>query len=98
MTYAQSLCKNQFFSNIFTFLSVILQYFEYNLKILANFHIKTQTSTDSAHTFTKKLQFWGDFLIKIILFTLTIYFFTTKDAQFFFLKISFLVTYLHFQA
>ena len=52
MTYAQSF-ENQFFSNVFTFLSVILQYFEYNLKILANFHIKTQTSTDSAHTFTK---------------------------------------------
>ena len=30
-------CKNQFFSNIFTFLSVTLQNFEYNLRILANF-------------------------------------------------------------
>ena len=29
--------KNQFFSNIFTFLSVIRQNFEYNLRILANF-------------------------------------------------------------
>ena len=29
--------KNQFFSNIFTFLSVTLQNFEYNLRILANF-------------------------------------------------------------
>ena len=29
--------KNQFFSNIFTFLSVICQNFEYNLRILANF-------------------------------------------------------------
>ena len=29
--------KNQFFSNIFTFLSVIRQTFEYNLRILANF-------------------------------------------------------------
>ena len=29
--------KNQFFSNIFTFLSVILQIFEDNLRILANF-------------------------------------------------------------
>ena len=29
--------KNQFFSNIFTFLSVILQNFEDNLRILANF-------------------------------------------------------------
>ena len=66
-------CKNQFFSNIFPFLSVILQYLEYTLKLLANFRIKTQKSTDSANTFSKKLQFWGDFLIKIILFTLTIY-------------------------
>ena len=30
-------CKNQFFSNIFTFLRVTLQNFEYNLRILANF-------------------------------------------------------------
>ena len=30
-------CKNQFFSNIFTFLSVTLQNFEDNLRILANF-------------------------------------------------------------
>ena len=30
-------CKNQFFSNIFTFLSVIRQNFEYNLRLLANF-------------------------------------------------------------
>ena len=29
--------KNQFFSNIFTFLSVTRQNFEYNLRILANF-------------------------------------------------------------
>ena len=29
--------KNQFFSNIFTFLSVIRQNFEYNLRILGNF-------------------------------------------------------------
>ena len=30
-------CKNQFFSNIFTFLSVIRQNFEDNLRILANY-------------------------------------------------------------
>ena len=30
-------CKNQFLSNIFTFLSVICQIIEYNLRILANF-------------------------------------------------------------
>ena len=49
-------CKNQFFSNIFTFLSITLQNFEDNLRILANFgnfHVKTQKSTDFAHTFSK---------------------------------------------
>ena len=34
--------KNQFFSNMFTFLSVIRQNFEYNLRILAYFGIKTK--------------------------------------------------------
>ena len=43
--------KNQLFSNIFTFLSIMCQNFEYNLRILANFGIKTQKSTDFAHTF-----------------------------------------------
>ena len=33
----KNFCKNQFFSNIFTFLSVTRQNFEYNLRILANF-------------------------------------------------------------
>ena len=45
--------KNQFFSNMFTFLSVIRQNFEYNLRILANFRIKTQKSLDLAYTFSK---------------------------------------------
>ena len=45
--------KNQFFSNIFTFLSVTRQNFEDNLRILANFHVKTQNSTYFAHTFSK---------------------------------------------
>ena len=43
--------KNQFFSNMFTLLSVIRQNFEYTLRILANFGVKTQKSTDFAHTF-----------------------------------------------
>ena len=34
---AKSFAKNQFFSNIFTFLSVTLQNLEDNLRILANF-------------------------------------------------------------
>ena len=53
--------KNQFFSNMFTFLSVIRQNFEYNLRILANFRIKTQKSKDFAHTFSKNYSFGGIF-------------------------------------
>ena len=64
--------KNQFFSNMFTFLSVKRQNFEYNLRILANFQVKTQKSTDFAHTFLKNYSFFLDFLIKIIHFTLKI--------------------------
>ena len=48
--------KNQFFSNIFTFLSVIRQNFEDNL--LENFHIKTQKSMDFAHAFSKNYSFF----------------------------------------
>ena len=55
---AQNIVKNQFFSNIFTFLSVIRQNFEYNLRILDNFRVKTQKSTDFAHTFSKNYNFF----------------------------------------
>ena len=85
--------KNQFFSNIFTFLSVIRQNFEDNLRILANFG-KFSRKNSKIYGFRpyvfKKLQFFF-FLIKIILSTLYIYlfdpriafksFFTTKDAK-----------------
>ena len=53
---AKSFVKNQVFSKIFTFLSVIRINFEYNLRILVNFgkfHVKTQKSMDFAHTFSK---------------------------------------------
>ena len=53
--------KNKFFSNIFTFLSVIRQNFEDNLRILANFgkfSQKTLNSTYFAHTFSKHLFFF----------------------------------------
>ena len=101
--------KNQFFSNIFTFLSVIRQNnFEDNLKILANFrkfsHKNSKTYGFCPYIF-KKLQGFLFFLINIILFTLKIYSFgpkiafkafcTTKDAKSF-IKINFLVTFLHF--
>ena len=101
--------KNQFFSNIFTFLSVIRQNFEDNLRILANFG-KFSRQNSKIYGFCpyvfKKLQvFYFYFLIKIILFTLKIYSFdpkiafkafcTRKDAKSF-VKINFLVTFLHF--
>ena len=100
--------KNQFFSNIFTFLSVIRQNFENNLRILANFG-KFSRKNSKIYGFRpyifKKLQDVLFFLINIILFTLKIYSFgpkiafkafcTTKDAKSF-VKINLLVTFLHF--
>ena len=100
--------KNQFFSNIFTFLSVICQNFEDNLRILGNFG-KFSRKNSKIYGFCpyifKKLQGFLFFLINIILFTLKIYSFgpkiafklfcTTKDAKSF-VKINFLVTSLHF--
>ena len=101
--------KNQFFSNILTFLSVIRQNFEYNLRILANFgkfSCKNSKIYGFCPFFFKKLTgFFLYFLIKIILFTLNIYSFdpkiafkafcTRKDTKSF-AKINFLVTFLHF--
>ena len=100
--------KNQFFSNIFTFLIVIRQNFEDNLRILANFG-KFSRKNSKIYGFRpyifKKLQGFLFFLINIILFTLKIYLFgpkiafkafcTRKDAKSF-VKINFLVTSLHF--
>ena len=100
--------KNLFFSNIFTFLSVIRQNFEDNPRILANFG-KFSRKNSKIYGFRtyifKKLQGFLFFLINIILFTLKIYSFgpkiafkafcTTKDAKSF-VKINFLVIYLHF--
>ena len=102
------LCKNQFFSKIFTFLSVIRQNFEYNLRILANFG-KFSRQNSKLYGFRpydfKKLVFFLYFLIKIIFLTRKIYlfgpkiafkpFFTIKDAKNF-VKINFLVIFLHF--
>ena len=100
--------KNQFFSNIFTFLIVTHQTFEDNLRILANFG-KFSRKNSKIYGFRpyifKKLQGVLFFLIYIILFTLKIYSFgpkiafkafcTTKNAKSF-VKINFLVTFLHF--
>ena len=101
--------KNQFFSNIFTFLSVIRQNFEDNLRILANFrkfsHKNSKIYGFRPYVFKKLQSLFLYFLIKIILFTLKLFlfgpniafkaFFTTKDAKSF-VKINFLVTFLHF--
>ena len=100
--------KNQFFSNIFTFLSVIRPNFEDNLRILATFG-KFSPKNSKIYGFRpyifKKLQGFLFFLINIILFTLKIYSFgpkiafkafcKTKYAKSF-VKINFLVTFLHF--
>ena len=100
--------KNQFFSNIFTFLSVIRQNFEDNLRILANFG-KFSRKNSKIYGFRpyifKKIQGFFIFLINIIHFTLKIYsfgpkiafksYFTTKNTKSF-VKINFLVTFLYF--
>ena len=101
--------KNQFFSNIFTFLSVICLNFEDNLRILANFrkfsHKNSKIYKFRPYVF-KKLQFFFVFFNKdYSFFTLKIYsfspkiafksFFTTKNTKSF-VKINFLVTFLYF--
>ena len=100
--------KNLFFSNIFTFLSVIRQNFEDNLRILANFgkfsHKNSKTYGFRPYIF-KKLQFLFILFNKHFTFTLKIYSFgqkiafkafcTTKDAKSF-IKINFLATFIHF--
>ena len=100
--------KNQFYSKIFTFLGVTRQNFEYNLRILANFG-KFSRKNSKIFGFRpydfKKLGYFLYFLIKIIFFTRKIYlfgpkiafkpFFTIKDAKNF-VKINFLVIFLHF--
>ena len=90
---AQSIVKIRFLVTFFTFLSVIRQNLEYNLRILANFRVKTQKSMILPVHFQKTRFFYS--LKNIILFTLKIYFFTTIDAQSV-VKINFLLTCLHF--
>ena len=64
--------KNQFFSNIFTFLSVIRQNFEDNLRILANFGKFSRKNSKiygfRPYVFKKLQSFFWYFLIKIIVF------------------------------
>ena len=74
--------KNQFSSNIFTFLIVTYQTFEDNLRILANFG-KFSRKNSKIYLFrpyvSEKVVFFY-FLIKIMLFTLKIYSFGPKIA------------------
>ena len=72
---------------MFTFLIVIRQNFEYKLRILAYFRVKSQKSMDFTHTFSKNYSFGGDFLIDYTFYTRNLIF-TTKDAKSF-VKISF---------
>ena len=88
-------CKNPVFSIIFTFLSVIHRNYVHNLRIFANFRVKTKKSTDFAYSFSKNYRFFLRFFNKDYTFYTKDLFFTTKDAQNF-VKISGLVTYLHF--
>ena len=96
--------KNQFSSNIFTFLIVTHQNFEDNLRILANFRKFSRKNSEIylfRPSFFKKVVFFLHFLINIMLFALKIYSFcpkiafksfcTTKDGKSF-VKINFLVT------
>ena len=72
--------KNQFFSNIFTFLSVIRQNLEDNLRILANFG-KFSRKNSEIYGFRpyilKKTMFFL-YILMIIFFTIKIYLFGPK--------------------
>ena len=81
---------------MFTFLSEIRQNFEYNLRILANFGVKTERSKDFAHTLSKNYSFFFfAFFNKDYTFYTKNLFFTTKVAKSI-VKIRFIVTFLHF--
>ena len=58
-TDAQSFVKISFLVTFLHFLSVIRQNFEYNVRILANFCLKTQKSTDFVYAYSKNYNFFG---------------------------------------
>ena len=76
--------KNQFFSNIFKFLSVTRQNFEDSLRILANFGKFSRKNSKfyifRPYVFKKLVFLYFFFLIKIIVFTLKIFSFGPKIA------------------
>ena len=101
--------KNQFFSNIFTFLSVTLQNFEDNLRILANFGKFSRKNSEiygfCPYVLKKTCFFFVYFNEYYIFYNKYLFirpkigfkaFFTMKDAKNF-VKINFLVTFLHFK-
>ena len=106
---AKCFLKIQFFSNIFTFLSVTRQNFLYNLRILANFGKFSRKNSKiygfRPYVFKKPyFFFFVCFNEDYIFYTKNLFirpkigfkaFFTTKDAKSF-VKINFLVTFLHF--
>ena len=73
-------CKNQFFSNIFSFLSVTLQNLEDNLRILANFGKFSRKNSEiyGFRPYVLKKTFFLYILMKIIFFTIKIYLFSPK--------------------
>ena len=74
--------KNQFSSNIFTFLSVTLQNLEDNLRILANFGKFSRKNSEiyefCPYVLKKPCVFFLYILMKIIFFTIKIYLFSPK--------------------
>ena len=76
---AQSIVKIRFLVTFFTFLSVIRQNFEYNLRILANFCVKTQKYMISNVHFRETSFFL--FFKKHYTFCTKNLFFTAKDAK-----------------
>ena len=74
---------------------MIRQNFEYNLRILANFRVKTQKIYGIRLCLFKKLVFFFGFFKKDYTFYTKNLSFTAKDAQSF-VKIIFLLTFLHF--
>ena len=99
--------KNQFFSIMFTFLSITLQNFEDNLRILANFG-KFSRKNSTIYGFRpyvlKKSFFFVYFNEDYVFYTKNLFirpktgfkaFFTTKDTKSF-VKINFLVAFLPF--
>ena len=101
-------CKNQFFSNIFSFLSVTLQNLEDNLRILANFGKFSRKNSEiygfRPYVLKKPCFFFVYFNEDYIFYNKNLFIqpkigfkalFTTKDAKSF-VKINFLVTFLHF--